>query len=80
MSQGMGFRIQSLWAYLAVHADNDEGVIATLGPSGVWIPMIGADQARLRSLEPVVREMVAQSKMPVVLAQFAQRTDLETIG
>lgn len=75
---GLGFRIQNLWAYLAVHADDDEGVIAVLN-GDIWTPAIGADMNRIRSLEPQVKKIAAVSGMSVVLAQFGQRTDLERI-
>lgn len=75
---GVGFRIQHLWAYLAIHGDGDEGVMG-LSAGGLMLPMIAADQTRLRQLEPEAKRLVALGGIPAVLAQFGSRTDLERI-
>lgn len=77
-SELAGFRIESIWAYLAVAADDDEGVIGVYGPMG-WIPAVAADRARLDALRPEVEAIARVTGQRIVLTRFDQRTDVEEI-
>lgn len=79
MQGGVGFRIKSLHAFLAIHDDDDEGVIGVLTPSG-WMPAVAADQERLEEMRPQVERAVRATGMKVKLVRFDQRTDLEDIA
>jgi hypothetical protein len=80
---GVGFKIESIYAYLAVHADGDEGVVG-VPVAGTFVPAIAADRARLDQLRPVVQRLKTlrafeEGGKEIVLVQFTQRIDLETM-
>lgn len=76
---GVGFRIESLWAYLAVHADGDEGVIG--GQIGFTsVPFVAADKRRLDQLRPVAEKAARlPGAPPIILVRFTTRIDVETL-
>jgi hypothetical protein len=75
---GLGFRIETIWAFVAVHGDGDEGVIsAQMGD--VHLPLICADTARVASLRPIAAEIAHRTGVPVQLARFTRRTDMDRI-
>lgn len=76
---GLGFRIQTLWAFVAVHEDGDEGLVAGM-IGGQWMPLIAADEARLADLRPLAEKIVAATGKPVRLVRFDTRTEVDTIG
>lgn len=74
-----GFRIEAIYAFLAIDPDDDaEGVIGFLGPDG-WLPMIGADEARIKSLRPIALDLAQRTAGPITLVKFSRRELLETI-
>ena len=45
--------IDAIWAWIAIEPDGSEGVPASSRLIPGWVmPMIGADEARIRSLQP----------------------------
>lgn len=73
----MGFKIQSLWAFVSVDPkDGEEGVVASLGKEG-WRPMVGADEARVKSLWPLALDIEKKSGVPVKLLRFTSREEIE---
>jgi len=75
-----GDRVTELWAYLAVDPSDDcEGIIGTrIGD--IWMPLVGADRARMHSLASVAAGVAAIEKCQVRLVRFTERTVMETIG
>lgn len=76
--------IKDLWAYVSVDpADGNEGILSMIapGPDGMptYIPFIGADEARMKSLLPEARRLRAISKNPVRLLKFSHREVIEEI-
>ena len=75
-------RIDVMYAYIA-HGKgdpNDEGVTAFFVPAFKgWLPMVGADEARMKSLMSQAQEIANTTKQKITLAKFSVRTDLETI-
>jgi hypothetical protein len=52
-------RINEVWAFVSVDPkDGNEGVMATT-TGRYWLPLIGADGERIKSLRPIVEEMAA---------------------
>ena len=72
------FRIESLCAYVAIDPDDAEGVTAFATADG-WMPMVMADERRIRSLRPIAVDLAAQTGRPITLVRFSQREDLEVI-
>lgn len=73
----MTLSIDTLTAYIAVD-DDGEGIMAWKGPQG-WMPMIGADEERIKQMRPIAEQLAAASGKRCVVAQFSVRTDLEVI-
>lgn len=74
---GVGFVIRQVWAFLAVHADGDEGVIAErVGEH--WIPFMAADKTRLEQLSRRARDLGKEHGKVVRLVRFDVRTEVET--
>ena len=72
-------RITEMWAWVCTEADGDEGIPAFNTPSGP-MPMIGADEARIRSLEPKARAVASELGLPVRLMRFHNAETVETLN
>lgn len=70
-------RIEHLWAWIS-YDDEGEGVCGLL-LNGTWVPMIAADEDRLRSLRPRAMEVAKVSGKELRLVKFSVREDLEII-
>lgn len=73
---GVGFVIDAVWAFVAVHADGDEGVLA-MSINGQWVPFIAADRTRLEELIPKARALGKASNKSIRLVRFDARTVVE---
>jgi len=79
-------KIEKFYAYIAHEKEDpdDEGVTAFLMPAmgfkrEQWMPMVGADEARMKSLKQKAQEIANTTGQKITLAEFSIRTDLETI-
>jgi hypothetical protein len=73
-------RIDGVWAYLSVDADGNEGVCAApIGPGGMCVPLIAADEARLKSLTPIAEQLAKFTGMTIKLVRFGTREELREI-
>jgi hypothetical protein len=73
-------RIGSLWAYLSKDDDGNEGVCAApIEPGGACLPLIAADQERLKSITPIAEQIARLSGMTIILVEFTTRTELREI-
>lgn len=72
-------RITALDAYLSINADGDEGLGGTRTAGGDWIPLIGADRARIASLRETARQIARQSGTRVQPVRFTGREAIEAI-
>ena len=72
-------RILQLFAFLAVGDDGDEGVIAGI-MHGAWVPLVGADMARIDSLRRMAEQVARETGKRIVLAKFSAREDVEHFG
>lgn len=71
-------RIEHVWAYLSTD-NNGEGIAAApLGPLPL-VPLIAADEARMRSIRPLAEQIARVFQRPVRLVKFTQREDVEFI-
>jgi hypothetical protein len=79
-SNNMG-RIEQLWAYLSVD-DGGEGLCAAPMPGAPMLttmPLIAADRRRLELIKPIAHMIARKFGMPVRLARFRDREDVEII-
>lgn len=63
-------RIETIVAFTQIDEIDEEGIIAFLGADGMWLPMIGADEARIRSLYPQAEETARLTGRPVRMLRF----------
>lgn len=77
-------KIKEMYAFIVEDSGpDDEGVIgiqSMRGSSGcIWLPLVGADMARVESLKPMARGIGKQIGKKVTLVHFTNREDLEVI-
>jgi hypothetical protein len=72
----VSFRIVSLYAFLAVGPDGEEGVMAER-VNGTWIVFVAADETRLEQLRARVRQLAPP--YTVKLVKFGPRVDVDTV-
>lgn len=72
---GLGFRIRSLYAFLALHPDGAEGVVGVLMPDGTTMPLVAADEARKDALVESAQAVANQSGLDITIARFMVRMD-----
>lgn len=69
-------RIDEIYAFVAKHPNGDEGVMAFLATTGVYMPMVAADVDRVRSLVPVARNIARQAGVTFTIRRFTMMTDV----
>lgn len=73
------FRIEKLTAFTAVDpVDDAEGVVGVM-QGMMEVPMIGADETRIKDLRVAAQQIANATGQPIKLVQFSVRKDLETI-
>ncbi|MBA7593461.1 hypothetical protein ES703_00381 [subsurface metagenome] len=79
-------RIEEMYAFIVEDSGpGDEGVIGIqTGPGAdgqrLWLPLVGADMARVNSLRPIAQGIGRQIGKKVTLVHFSNRQDLEVIN
>ena len=77
----MTFRITSIHAFISVGDDDEEGVIgAPIGPRGEMMPLIAADEKRLRELAPIALALAQLEHLHVKLIRFTHREEISDMG
>lgn len=70
-------RIDAIWAVLA-EGERGEGVCgARFGQN--WVPLVAADEARLKSILPIARGIAKENGMKLKLVKYSVREDVEDI-
>lgn len=72
-------RIDEMFAFIVVDDDGTEGVPAYLDGSGLWVPLMGADTARVASLRHHGVATARAMKRPVEIVRFTVRERIELI-
>jgi hypothetical protein len=73
------FRIEKLWAYIAVDpVDTNEGIVA-MENHGIMMPLIAADRVRLFELRPYAQRVATQLGLIIKLVEFDHRHEIETL-
>ena len=73
-------RIDCMYAFVAEDSEpEDEGIIGMQTDDG-WLPLVGADMARVESLKPVAQAIAQATGKRVKLLHFAQRKEVEVLG
>jgi len=78
---GPGGRIDEIWAWIAIHPDGDEGIVAhglvRADGTEVYAPLVGADQERIESYRGLAMEISERVGVPVRLVRFTARVVVE---
>ena len=79
-------RIEEMYAFIVEDSGpDDEGIIGMQTAPGdkgqiLWLPMVGADMARVESLRPIAQGIGHQLGKKVTLVSFSNRKELEVIN
>jgi len=74
-------RIDRIWAVLSVdEADGNEGVVAAPTLTGMLMPLIAADPARLKDIMPLARNIATATGRRLRLVKFTMREEVEEIS
>lgn len=71
-------RIDSLYAYLSVDEDGNEGLCA-FTTNGMTIPLIASDEVRLKEIGKIAEYLAANNDKRIKLVQFTMRTELREV-
>lgn len=72
--------IDAMYAFvISDTSPDDEGIVAAMGPGGIWIPLVGSDRARVDSLRTMVQQIATATGKPIRLVRFSVREELEVI-
>jgi hypothetical protein len=74
-------KIERLYAWIATHADGEEGVPAIQGPDGTILPLVGSDRERIESLREAARDAARNlNVVSVRLVCFDHLIELERLS
>lgn len=69
-------RIDEMYAFVQLDpTDNTEGVIGFHSEQG-WMPMVGADTARVESLRAMAQKVATETGAPVKVLRFTVREEI----
>jgi hypothetical protein len=72
--------IDQIFAFIVRDKDGTEGVCGWLNPAtGLWVPLIGADLARVEAVRPIAADLAKALKTPITLAFFSTRHNIEVL-
>jgi len=73
-------KIMEMYAFVAEDKDpEDEGIIGFMAGTG-WMPLVGADMARVDSLKPIARDISRNTGKTVKLIRFTNREELGIVS
>lgn len=68
-------KIDEIYAYIAADKnEDDEGLMGML-MGKTWVPLVGADTKRMKSLKPIAKLISEKTGKKAVLAHFTKRED-----
>ena len=72
-------RIKEIFAFVAEDSGPDDEGITAMPVGHFWMPMVGADMARVNSLRPVAAKIARRTRKPIKILRFTNRVELEVI-
>ena len=66
-------KITEIFAFVAEDSRPDDEGITAVQVGHTWMPMVGADMARVDSLRPVAAKIARRTGKPVKLLRFTNR-------
>ena len=76
----MNLKIDEMYAFIATEEDGQEGICAFQSQPGMWLPMVGADLARVASLRPIAEAIAKAKGVRIEVCKFTNQEHLEMIG
>lgn len=73
----MTLKIEEMFAFIAEETDG-EGLTGFHSRAG-WVPMVGADMARVDSMREIAREIANATGRKITLCRFSVREEMEVI-
>jgi hypothetical protein len=73
----MSKKITEMFAFVITNEDGIEGITGMLGPDNEWVPLVGADMARVESLKVIAQHISDQCGQQIRIMKF---TGHEQIG
>jgi hypothetical protein len=70
--------IGHIWAFLSVDDDGNEGLCGIRTNEG-WLPLVCADDARMKSLIPIAHGIARSTGKLIKLVKFHNREDIKDI-
>ncbi len=71
------FTITKVTAFVAIDPkDGDEGIMAFEGPDGLMMPLLCADEPRIKSMLPMAEIISARTGCKYRIIQFSVREDV----
>jgi len=67
-------KVEVMYAFV-VEDKGDEGIMGFKVSDG-WMPMVGADMDRVKSLMPIAREISKVTGLPFKVLKFSTRVDI----
>lgn len=71
--------IDTIYAYIIRDEDGTEGIIGHVVPGSGSMPLIGADEERMRSMEPIAQAIADGTGKTISLVHFTKREELKPI-
>lgn len=72
-------RILEMYAFVVEDSGPDDEGIVGMSTGSSWMPLVGADMARVDSLRPIAVSIAKRTGKKVKLLHFTKRTELEII-
>jgi len=75
-------RVEQMFAFIVIDDDGTEGIPAVQTKSmgfPTFLPLVGADMARIDSLRHFAVQVAREMKKPVTLVKFTHREEVEVI-
>ena len=75
-----GQTIDKLYAWIATEPDGGEGIISMMLPTGLSLPLIGADRERIEALRSYAESLQQATGYPVCMKMFSNGTVIDQLG
>lgn len=72
-------KIERMFAFISENEEGEEEGICAFRDRTMWMPMVGADNDRVKSLRPIAEDMVRVQKIKIKLVYFSREEVFEEI-
>ena len=72
-------KINKMYAWVSTDEDGGEGIIAHMSSVGEWMPLVGADRARIEAHRARAKKIGKEMRHPISLIEFSDRKVIEVL-